>query len=239
MNYIPKVEQLKSMLALHEKRAAILSNLDAIDSELSRIQARLANGSAPVATAPAAKAAPTVKVAPKAFAPRAKRGSSGRGALRAKIFALQEAGKVGVKVQPLAAALGTKAANIYAWFHAAVKRYPAIKKLDGAHYRIEGSVAEAAASPKAAGWKTRAAKSAPKVPKAGKARGKIVKAGRGELKGRILDTLKTAGKSGASVKEISDELGVKYKNVQVWFATTGKKKELGIKKIGPALYQRA
>src|SRR4051794_4055115 len=117
MKHIPPVAQLKTMLALHEKRAAIQSNLDAIDSQLSRLQAQLGTGSSsPVAKSVIAKSS-AVKSAAQAGpkrGPRAKRGSSGRGELKAKIFAaLHQAGKAGVKVQPLAAALGTKAANIY------------------------------------------------------------------------------------------------------------------------------
>jgi hypothetical protein len=68
---------------------------------------------------------------------------------------------------------------------------------------------------------------APKAPKEG---GK-----RGALKSRILKFLSQAGPEGASVKDISEKLGVKNQNVHVWFSTTGKKLP-EIKKVGEARY---
>src|SRR6185503_16177041 len=47
------------------------------------------------------------------------------------------------------------------------------------------------------------------------------------LKEQILGTLKSAGKSGATVKDLAAKLGKSYGNVSVWFHTTGK----GIKEI--------
>ena len=50
---------------------------------------------------------------------------------------------------------------------------------------------------------------------------------RAPLKDRIVQTLKTAGKSGATVKDLAAKLGKSYGNISVWFHTTAK----GIKKI--------
>jgi hypothetical protein len=47
------------------------------------------------------------------------------------------------------------------------------------------------------------------------------------LKERIVQTLKTAGKSGVTVKDVAAKLGKRYGNVSVWFHTTAK----GIKEI--------
>ena len=47
------------------------------------------------------------------------------------------------------------------------------------------------------------------------------------LKERIVQTLKTAGKSGATVKDLAAKLGKSYGNISVWFHTTAK----GIKEI--------
>ena len=47
------------------------------------------------------------------------------------------------------------------------------------------------------------------------------------LKERIVQTLKTAGKSGVTVKDMAAKLGKSYGNVSVWFHTTAK----GIKEI--------
>jgi hypothetical protein len=76
------------------------------------------------------------------------------------------------------------------------------------------------------------AEKAPKVkaPKAPKGSGR-----RGALKGQILDLLSAAGPEGASVKDISEKLGVKNQNVHVWFSTTGKKLP-EISKVGEARY---
>ena len=55
------------------------------------------------------------------------------------------------------------------------------------------------------------------------------------LKQRIVQTLKTAGKSGVTVKDLAAKLGKSYGNISVWFHTTGK----GIKefkKVGPGRF---
>ncbi len=58
---------------------------------------------------------------------------------------------------------------------------------------------------------------------------------RGELKQAIVELLKSAGKSGATVTEIAAKLNSKRGNLLVWFGTTGKRvKE--IKKTAPSTY---
>jgi hypothetical protein len=47
------------------------------------------------------------------------------------------------------------------------------------------------------------------------------------LKERIVQTLKTSGKSGVTVKDMAAKLGKSYGNISVWFHTTAK----GIKEI--------
>jgi len=47
------------------------------------------------------------------------------------------------------------------------------------------------------------------------------------LKERIVQTLKTAGNSGATVKDVAAKLGKSYGHISVWFHTTAK----GIKEI--------
>ncbi len=55
------------------------------------------------------------------------------------------------------------------------------------------------------------------------------------LKERIVQTLKTAGKSGVTVKDMAAKLGKSYGNVSVWFHTTAKgMKE--IKKVEPGRF---
>src|ERR1043166_286694 len=58
---------------------------------------------------------------------------------------------------------------------------------------------------------------------------------RAPLKARIVQTLKTAGKSGVTVKDLAAKLGKSYGNISVWFHTTAKgMKE--IKKIEPGRF---
>ena len=125
--------------------------------------------------------------------------------------------------------LGTKPANIYAWFHAALKRYPNIKKTDGGTYRVSGKAPAPLSSPAKAPAKAAAkapVKAAVSAAKAVKVAGK--RSSRGAVSERIVEELKSAGSEGVSIKDLSDKLGMAYRNLQVWFATTGKKNK-GIK----------
>jgi hypothetical protein len=55
------------------------------------------------------------------------------------------------------------------------------------------------------------------------------------LKERIVQTLKTTGKSGVTVKDLAAKLGKSYGNISVWFHTTAKGvKE--IKKVAPGRF---
>jgi len=57
----------------------------------------------------------------------------------------------------------------------------------------------------------------------------------GPLKERIVQTLKAAGKSGATVKDLAAKLGKSYGSISVWLHTTGKAvKE--IKKVAPGTF---
>jgi hypothetical protein len=59
---------------------------------------------------------------------------------------------------------------------------------------------------------------------------------RGALKEKITKTLRSAGKRGATIEEISRKVKVPKANLYVWFNGTGKSVP-GIKKIGVAKYQ--
>lgn len=232
------------MLSLEEKRAALQAELDGLDAKLGDLKKRLVGGSAKVsaaasapAPAPRKAAAPAKASAPKPAARAGRPGRSGRGELKNQIFAaLEKAGASGAKVLDLAQSFGTKPANIYAWFHAALKRYPNIKKIDGGTYRLAGKAPAAAAPAKPAApakTKVKASAKASKSPatKSGRAQ-------RGSVSESILEALKSAGASGINIKTLSEKLGSPYRNLQVWFATTGKKHK-NIKKIKPATYRLA
>lgn len=142
----PTVDQLRAMLALHEERAKVQRQLNAIDEKLAALQSRIFPG-----------------------------GALRRGA------------------------------------RSAVERSPR-KSGEPDAVRTE-----------------RAAKATGPAP---------AKAPRNEFKGRVTAALTAAGDTGASLKELAERLGINYRNVAVWFATTGKKNPQ-IVKVGPARYRLA
>ncbi len=221
----PRIERLKEMLALEERRTKLHEDLSALLARISSVRDTLFEGgsarSAAVAAAPSAGSRPTRGARPR----KAK-----RGALKEKIMAaLEAAGATGVRVKDLAATLATKPVNIHSWFHSTSKRNAAIKKITGGHYRLEGKGA------------TSSAKAAPNgktsTRKAGQTRrGRGRQSKRGELSERIVSELQRAGSRGITVRELAGKLGAKYKNTYIWFATTGKKNSK-IRKIAPATYK--
>jgi hypothetical protein len=59
---------------------------------------------------------------------------------------------------------------------------------------------------------------------------------RGALKAKIIAALRASGRGGMTIRELSDNLGIKPANLYVWFNGTGRKTK-GVKKIGPAKYR--
>jgi hypothetical protein len=223
-----QVQQLKLMISLEEQRERLQLSLQSLESKLAELKRRLVTGAAVSVKA----SVPSVSSKPASKAGR-RSSRAGRGELKSAIFsALEKAGSAGVKVMDLAKSIGAKPANIYAWFHAAVKRYPGIKKAGNAHYKLIGKTSsESSEKAKPAVVKAVASKAA-KAPKAkGGKRGR-----RGALQEKVLAALKAAGSSGIAIKDLSSKVGAPYRNLQVWFATTGKKNK-AIKKVGPAVYK--
>lgn len=72
--------------------------------------------------------------------------------------------------------------------------------------------------------------------KAARKGGARKRAGRGQLKERILGELRNAGKDGITVKEIAKRLNAKPANIHAWFVSTGKRMK-EIKKIGMGQYR--
>ncbi len=234
------VDRLKQMLSLETQREELQGRLDGIIEKIAELNKSLtANGSSSVAVpariakaVKAAKAALPAAAVTTAKAP-SKSGRAPRGSLKEQIFAaLEKAGAAGVRVTDLAKELDTKPANIHAWFFAAVKRYPEVKKVEGGHYRIAG---------KGAASKSQANNTVPAKAKSAAAAPAKTASGReprGELSGRILTLLGDAGAAGITVADLSEKLDKPYKNVSIWFATTGKKNRK-IKKVGKAQYKLA
>lgn len=138
------------------------------------------------------------------------RNRMGKGELRSKVVeALRAAGAAGIQVQLLAAALRIPPANLHSWFHSAVKRYPQIQKAGAGQYVLRGEAELIGRTlPRTTGIVSARRSSRFK---------------RGEVSRRIIETLRAAGNTGASVIEIADAIGANYRNVHVWFSSTGKK----------------
>jgi hypothetical protein len=218
MSNNPRIALYREAISLEEQRSRLQADLDRLTSRLNAIQSELFTGE---------ESSPTTASMQVSTIRRAG-GRSRRGELKAQVLsALVAAGNSGVRVKDLAAAIGTKPANIYSWFQSAPKRIPQIKKIGEAQYRLEGSLPDsalAAPAPK------------PVRGRAGRRRSTRPLSKRGELASRIIEGLKAAGKEGVKVRQLADDLGVKHKNLFIWFATTGKKNK-SIKKVGEAHYR--
>src|SRR6266566_822047 len=81
-------------------------------------------------------------------------------------------------------------------------------------------------------WTTRKEKQRVTKPAGAKAKGRLSGA---PFKERIVGSLKAAGKSGATVKDLAAKLGKSYGNISVWFHTTAKGIN-EIKKVGPGRF---
>jgi hypothetical protein len=209
-----RLDLYKEAMDLERKRTALQADIDQITLRLSQLHSQLS--SAFSVSTPAEATATSIA--------SRKRRRAGRGELKSQILeALATAGSAGLRVRNLVNQLGTKPANIYAWFQNATKTNRQIKKIGSAHYRLEGSRPE---------LKT----PAPASKKSPGKRNTRPKGKRGQLAASIIEALKTAGKAGMKLRDLAEKLGTKYGNLSVWFATTGKKNK-AIKKIGEAHYR--
>jgi phosphatidylserine/phosphatidylglycerophosphate/cardiolipin synthase-like enzyme len=156
------------------------------------------------------------------------------------VAALEAAGTSGVRVKELAQELGTKPVNVHSWFHSAMKRYAAIKKLAGGHYRLDGRIESSSPSARSAAarnqTKARATSTTTRAKSTRAAKKPTGPSKRGELSARILSEMQQAGARGINVRELAETLGANYKNIYIWFATTGKKNP-NIRKLGKAQYR--
>jgi len=110
------------------------------------------------------------------------------------------------------------------------------RTLKSAAPRRKGKMSAAARARISAGMKARWAKRKGKRrvsrPTATKAKGRSPGA---PLKERIVGTLKAAGKSGVTVKDLAAKLGKSYGHISVWFHTTAKGIK-AIKKVEPGRF---
>lgn len=243
----PRLERLKELLSLEERRVSVQQDLESITQQMISLRDSLFDEAGTGTTgSPAASSAPLS--AGESAAPRGRkpRGPLKRGALKEYIAsALEAAGSAGVRVTELAQEFGVKPVNIHSWFHSSLGRFPQIKKIKGGHYRLDGKLDLAAgarkrgrprktdASPVVAPARPvgRPAKNAPATSSSSGTGTR-----RGALAEQVLGELKKAGSRGVSVRDLANKIGANYRNIYIWFATTGKKNGK-IKKVAPAVYR--
>lgn len=165
----------------------------------------------------------------KSPSPRKGRRRATRGSLREKVLAeLQSAGRGGVTVQELADKLGTKPVNIHSWIHSTGKGVAGLKKVGRGRYALLGSATSTGGATASSNGGARKVSTKSAAPRRG--------AARGALSERILSAMKGSGSRGISLKDLSEKTGAPYKNLSIWFSTTGKKNS-GIKKVSPGVYK--
>lgn len=233
-------------MELEERRAEVQAELESLINRMSSLRDALFDDTGLPASSSGGQAASS-SGGGGASGGAARRGGArgkgrmGRGELKGQIVnALTTAGSNGVRVTELARELGIKPVNVHSWFHSAMRRYPEIKKLDRGMYRLEGAFSGSTASSGGNGGGSspanETAKSSPRGTKGGRSTAPHSK--RGELSRRINEELTSAGQKGVNVRDLAAKIGAPYKNIYIWFATTGKKNNK-IKKIAPATYRLA
>ncbi len=136
-----RIETLKKLIALEEKRVTIQGDLDSIDRHISAVRDSIITGgnattSSVSAFSPKTRSAgrpPGSKNVVKTNGHQTK--GRKRGAVGASIVEhLKAAGPAGIKIGDLAAKLGKKYQNVYIWFATTGKKNPNIKRIAPATY---------------------------------------------------------------------------------------------------------
>lgn len=230
----PRITRLKELMGLEERRAALQEQLDTLINQMSSLKDALFEDSTP---SQIAEVLPAVAAPARAGGRGRRRGRTPRGELKSQIVsALTAAGASGVRVTELAKSLGLKPVNVHSWFHSAMRRFPEIKKLDRGQYRLEGGSLSGTSS---SGSETASTEKQSRSRVSRGSRGGTTTKShsrRGELSKRILEELTSAGAKGVNVRELAEKIGAPYKNIYIWFATTGKK-NAKVKKLAPATYK--
>jgi hypothetical protein len=228
----PRIARIQELITLEEKRSSLEEQMESLISRMSSLRDGLFEENA------ASRSVQTSTTSKSPTPAKATRGRSkkraGRGELKSQMFdALKAAGSAPVRVADLASSLGLNPTNVHAWFHNAAKKFSQIKKAGRGEYVLKGELPNTETSD---GTVEAATKGKAGARKAG---GK--KAGgskRGALSAAILEALSNAGAKGITVKDLAAQVGVPYKNVYIWFATTGKK-NAKVKKVAPATFKLA
>lgn len=219
-----RIESLKELLILEQQRAQLQIELDTVIRKITALQLSLFATSSKVFSS----GTPFQHTSSALLhAPRARR--MPRGELRRHMLeALRNAGKDGVEVRALSARLKIKSVNIHSWFHSAIKKHSQIRKLAPGRYLLEGDLHFPIPSPY-----QHASTSANEF-----SHRQIARSKRGEVSKQIFQILQQAGQTGVSVREISARIGSHYRNVHVWFSSTGKK-NFKIERVSRGVYRLA
>ena len=218
-----RIEALRQLMELEQRRSALQSELDEIFVKSESLQTEIFSKNSTTRN----RLPTSISHGSEPSVSRVRR--MGRGELRMQIVeSLRAAGEAGVFVKELSTLLRMKAVNIHSWFHSAIQRFPQIKKAGPGRYVLVGELHLPAPALNRNRVRARA-ESATVVSKNPRPK-------RGEITRLINQSLELAGQNGISVQELASRIGANYRNVHVWFSSTGKKNPL-IEKIGRGRYR--
>ncbi len=216
-----RIASLKDLMSLEEQREALQLQLDKIQSKVASLQFTICS------TVDTHLRHDSHLQSSGGSRQVAQRPRMPRGGLRKQIFeALRAGGSTGVLVKDLAVALAMRPVNIHSWFHSALKRYPQIEKLAPGHYLLNGNILPTSTT----------APSQTRPLATGRSGRQRMRPKRGEISRQILELLRGAGSEGISVAQIAAHTGSHYRNIHVWFSSTGKKNPL-IQRINRGIYR--
>ncbi len=218
-----RIDALRQLMELEQRRSMLQTELDEILARTAALQSDILSES----PAPRRHHATATNYGADVNATRAHR--MGRGELRLQIVeSLRAAGDKGVLVKELSTLLRMKSVNIHSWFHSAIQRFPQIRKASPGRYVLVGELKlPELPSPNAQGRSLNETT----VKSSRRSRSK-----RGEVTRLIMQNLDSAGDNGITVQELAGRIGANYRNVHVWFSSTGKKNPL-IQKMNRGKYR--
>jgi len=218
-----RIEALRQLMELEQRRSALQSELDEIFVKSESLQTEIFSQN----STPRNRLTTSINHGSEPNGSKVRR--MGRGELRMQIVeSLRAAGEKGVLVKELSTLLRMKAVNIHSWFHSAIRRFPQIKKASPGRYVLVGELHLPEAASNGSRLRDR--------PESATALSKNPRPQRGEITRLINQSLELAGQNGISVQELASRIGANYRNVHVWFSSTGKKNPL-IEKIGRGRYR--
>ena len=208
-----RIEALRQLMELEQRRSMLQNELDDVLAKTASLQSDIFS-SAPVSLG---RKLTSATPASDGNATRVRR--MGRGELRLQIVeSLRAAGEKGVLVKELSALLRMKSVNIHSWFHSAIQRFPQIKKASPGRYVLVGEL-----QLPEQGSQSEQKRSLSEFTAKG---GRRSRSKRGEVTSLIMKNLDRAGDNGITVQELAGQIGANYRNVHVWFSSTGKKNPL-------------